>query len=189
MKSTIRPLMLTLMAAMLLCLASTRGRTQADDPAGNKAKPAAAKVELRSLSWNELEKKVLTNPKAKLIVMDVWATWCGTCKENFPHLVELHKKYADKGLSCVSLSVDDPTDKRAVADAVAFLKEKNAVFTNVLLNEEQGVAFEKLEVGAIPAVFAYDPSGKQLARFTLDDVDNQFTYEQVEEFVKKALTK
>ena len=41
-----------------------------------------------------------------------------------------------KGLAVISLSLDDPTDKAAVAEAEKFLKEKKAVFTNVLLDEE-----------------------------------------------------
>jgi thiol-disulfide isomerase/thioredoxin len=161
----------------------TVSRSQGDEPTPT----AKAKVELQSLNWSQLQAKVLTNPKAKYVLVDAWATWCGTCKENFPHLVEMHKKYAEHGLSVVSLSMDDPTDKKAVAAALEFLKEKDATFTNVLLDEESGVGFEKLEVQAIPAVFLYDAKGKEIRRFTLDDVDNQFTYDDVEKAVREVL--
>src|SRR6185312_5488272 len=106
---------------------------------------------------------------------------------NFPHLVEMDRKYRDKGLAVISLSLDDNTDKKALADAEKFLQEKKARFTNVLLDEEFGVGFEKLDIGAIPAVFLYGPGGKEIARFTMDDPNNQFTYDDVEKAITAVL--
>jgi len=40
----------------------------------------------------------LAKHKGKVIFVDYWATWCGTCKEQFPHTVELQRKFGDKGL-------------------------------------------------------------------------------------------
>ena len=67
-------------------------------------------------------------------------------------VVEMHRKYADKGLQVISLSLDDTSDPKAVEEARKFLLEKKATFLNVLLDEEFGVGFEKLEINAIPAV-------------------------------------
>ena len=61
------------------------------------------------------------------------------------------------------------------------------MFTNYLLDEEAGVGYEKLNINAIPAVFLFGPDGKELKRFTLDDPDKQFTYEQVEQAVQELL--
>jgi hypothetical protein len=80
----------------------------------------------------------------------------------------------------ISLSMDDPTDAKAVASAKAFLEEKKAAFTNVLLNEDYGDGFDRLRISAIPAVFLFGPDGKEVKRFTMDDPNNQFTYEQVD---------
>lgn len=160
---------------------SVNGLVRGDQPA------TPAEIKLVPMTFDDLSKKVLVNPTAKFTLVDAWATWCASCKENFPHLVDMHKTYAEHGLSVVSLSMDDPTDKKAVADALAFLKEKNATFTNVLLTDENGAGFEKLNVQAIPAVFLYDSNGKEVHRFTLDDVDNQFTYKQVEQVVRAKL--
>src|SRR4051812_22565889 len=116
----------------------------------------------------------------KYTLVDAWSTTCGPCKENFPHLVEMHRKYAGKGLQVVSLSLDDTTDAKAVEAARKFLRDKKAAFLNVLLDEEFGVGFEKLNINAIPAVFLYGPDGKEVKRFTMDDPSNQFTYEDVD---------
>jgi thiol-disulfide isomerase/thioredoxin len=125
--------------------------------------------------------------KAKLTMVDAWATWCAPCKENFPHVVEMNRKYGGQGLNVVSLSLDDPTEPKAVGEATQFLRESKAAFTNFLLDETQEDAFDKLKINGIPAVFLFGPDGKELRRYTMDDVDNQFTYEQVERDVAAML--
>ncbi len=145
-------------------------------------------VKLTPVKWDGYLAEVASHKSAKLIVVDAWATWCGPCMANFPHLVEMHHKYADKGLVAISLSLDEADLPKKVAAATAFLKEKKATFTNLILeavNDE--AAFEKLNIGAIPAVFVYGPDGKEIKRFTMDDPKDQFTYAQVEAFVKDFL--
>jgi thiol-disulfide isomerase/thioredoxin len=151
--------------------------------------PPADGVKLESLKYDAFEKRLAQAgaQKYKLTLVDAWASTCGPCKENFPHLVEMHKKFGGKGLQVVSLSLDDTSDAKALAAARQFLKEKNAQFLNVVLDEEFGVGFEKLNINAIPAVFIYGPDGKEVKRFTMDDPNNQFTYEQVESFVAGQL--
>jgi thiol-disulfide isomerase/thioredoxin len=148
---------------------------------------AGGKVKLELLKWPQFVERIAANKSAKFTVVDAWATTCGPCKENFPHLVEMDRKYRDKGLAVVSLSLDDNSDKKALVEAEKFLQEKKARFTNILLDEEFGVGFEKLNIGAIPAVFLYGPGGKEIARFTMDDPNNQFTYDDVEKAIVAAL--
>jgi len=105
----------------------------------------------------------------------------------FPHVIEMHRKYADKGLAVASLSFDDPEKTRDVETAKAFLREKKATMTNYLLDEGEGAGFEKFGVNSIPAVFLYGPDGKEVKRFTWDDPNNQFTYDQVEKTVAELL--
>jgi thiol-disulfide isomerase/thioredoxin len=148
----------------------------------------SSEVTLVPLKFDAFRARLAANKeKAKLFLVDAWATNCAPCKENFPHLVEMHHKFAPRGLQVLSVSFDDPTEAKDVADAKQFLKEKKAVFTNVLLDEDAGQAYEKFGVNAIPAVFLYGPDGKEVKRFTMDDPDNQFTYAEVEETVAAML--
>ena len=48
-------------------------------------------------------------------MMNFWATWCGPCKIEMPWLVDLQKKYGDKGLQILGVAMDD-TDEKAIAD-------------------------------------------------------------------------
>jgi thiol-disulfide isomerase/thioredoxin len=151
--------------------------------AGSKAADKGSTIKLEALKWTQFKERLASNKQAKYTLVDAWATNCGPCKENFPHLVEMHRKYAGKGLAVISLSLDDPSDSKAIAAAKEFLQQKQAVFTNILLDEPFGEGFEKLDINAIPAVFIFDPDGKELKRFTMDDPNHQFTYEQVEKEV------
>jgi thiol-disulfide isomerase/thioredoxin len=143
-------------------------------------------VKLERLTWSQFQQR-LANRAVKYTIVDAWSTTCGPCKENFPHVVQMHEKYAPKGLAVISLSLDDPTDKAAVAEAERFLKSKKAIFSNVLLDESFGEGFEKLNINAIPAVFIFGPDGKEMKRFTMDDPNNQFTYDEVEKAVQALL--
>jgi thiol-disulfide isomerase/thioredoxin len=143
-------------------------------------------VKLERLTWKQLQQRLVNN-KVKFTIVDAWSTTCGPCKENFPHVVEMHRKYANKGLAVISLSLDDPSDKAAVGEAEKFLKARKAAFTNVLLDENFGDGFEKLSITVIPAVFVFGPDGKEVKRFTMDDPNNQFTYDEVEKAVVALL--
>lgn len=171
---------LALLASLVPGLAIVMGPA---DP----ARAADPEVKLVPIRYDDFLRKIAENKKAKLTVVDAWATWCGPCKENFPHLVDMHKKYADKGLVAVSLSLDEADNPKKVAEARAFLAEKKAAFGNYILTDATDAAFEKLDITAIPAVFLFGPDGEEIKRFTLEDVNNLFTYEQVEEAVKAYL--
>lgn len=156
--------------------------------------PAAAgpvdkpdEIKLVKVKYADLFKTIAANKSAKLTMVDAWATWCGPCKENFPHVVEMHAKYAKQGLAVASLCMDDVEKPKKVAEATAFLKQSKATFTNFLLDESNEDGFAMLKITAIPSVFLFGPDGKEVKRFTLDDPDKLFTYEQVEEFVKNYL--
>jgi thiol-disulfide isomerase/thioredoxin len=52
-------------------------------------------------------------PDFKLVPIDFWATWCAPCREEFPHLNELHARFASQGLLVIGLT----KESRKVAEA------------------------------------------------------------------------
>jgi len=155
---------------------------------GVAAAPAVTDgIKLTPAKWDEYLAYVKPKDGKKFTLVDAWATWCAPCKENFPHVVEMHEKYGPKGLQVISLSMDDLSDAKAVKEATDFLVSQKAVITNLIMNESQDVAFDKLEISAIPSVFIFDAQGKEVHRFTLEDPNDQFTYAQVEQAVEALL--
>jgi len=172
---------LSIILAVGLVIPGGRNAAYSDDST------SSGEVKLERLNWKQFQERLAANKQIKYTVVDAWSTTCGPCKENFPHVVEMHRKFSKKGLAVVSLSLDDPSDKAAVQEAEKFLKDRKAAFTNVLLNENFGEGFEKLNINAIPAVFIFGPDGKEVKRFTMDDVNNQFTYDEVEKAIVALL--
>ena len=50
----------------------------------------------------------LSNYSGKVLVVNLWATWCGPCRNEIPELVRLHKEYQSRGVEMVGLTTEDP---------------------------------------------------------------------------------
>ncbi len=180
-------------------------------PDGNKdntgkTKSADSKITIRPIDEEGLEKEIASH-KGKVVVLDLWANWCAPCKKEFPHLVELHEKYGDQGLVCMSLCLPADNEKDLVKNALEFLRAKKANFSNFYWNDETywADAFS-IDLGP-PVVIVYGPDGKQpefewkfknengntitkkARRFDDTMQDFPYTYEDVEKLVVKLLPK
>jgi peroxiredoxin len=65
---------------------------------------SASDFTLRDVNGQEM---VLSSLKGKVVVLSFWATWCGPCKEEMPHLQQMYTELKDKGLVVLSISTDD----------------------------------------------------------------------------------
>ena len=72
------------------------------------AKPAPLEYTLKDMTGTDVK---LASLKGKVIVLNLWATWCGPCKVEIPGFIELQNKYRRQGLVFLGLSVDDPPEK------------------------------------------------------------------------------
>lgn len=63
-------------------------------------------------------KTILDQNKGKVILIEIWATWCGDCIKGIPNVKKLHKQYKDKNVAFVFLSVDRKIDawKKGIKD-------------------------------------------------------------------------
>ena len=94
----------------------------------------------------------------------------------------MHKKYSKDGLAAMSVSLDDPSDAKAMKRVEDFLKKQKATFRNFVLKEKSEVWQEKLEIDGPPAVFVFDRAGKP-KKFAPAD------YEEIEKYVGRLMRK
>lgn len=52
------------------------------------------------------KRHALSDLKGKVVLIDFWASWCGPCRKSNPHVVEIYKKYKDRGFTVYSVSLD-----------------------------------------------------------------------------------
>lgn len=98
--------------------------------------------------------------KGKVVVLNVWATWCGPCKVEMPTLARLQAAYAGKPLAVVTVSVDKPEQldqARAFIAANAPLAFYNDPTTNLPFE------IDPPAVG-MPTTLIFDAGGRQRGR-------------------------
>ena len=69
--------------------------------------------------------KSLADYKGKVVLLNIWATWCGPCRTEMPSIEALHKAFGPKGLHVVAVSIDDPGK---AADIRSFVSEYGLTF-------------------------------------------------------------
>jgi thiol-disulfide isomerase/thioredoxin len=67
--------------------------------------PVVFSTEMKSAKGEPIK---LSNYSGKVLLVNLWATWCGPCRRETPELVKLHKEYQARGVEMVGLSTEDP---------------------------------------------------------------------------------
>ncbi len=95
-----------------------------------------------SVFFNDLKKN-------KLIVLNLWATWCEPCIEEIPSLNELQRKYRDKNILFYALSVDNDSTKLKNFVKKGIFKFKDITLENIKYRDTILAFLEKKQTGLI----------------------------------------
>lgn len=98
----------------------------------------------------------LRSLQGKVVLVNFWATWCGPCRAEFPHLQKQYQRYHDKGFEIVGVSLDH--DRQELKN---FLEQENVPWIT-LFKEDQGQGnpnAKRYGIGAIPTCFLIDQKG------------------------------
>lgn len=101
--------------------------------------------------------KKLSDYSGKVVVVDLWATWCGPCRQEIPHLVEIANNYKDRGVEVIGLTNEDPQE------AAQTVRQFTQVFK---INYPIGWATPQMQTGlmrgrnGIPQTFILGRDGK-----------------------------
>jgi hypothetical protein len=106
--------------------------------------------------------------------------------EAMPHLVEMHKKHADKGLVVITVSVDPPDEKEMIGRANAFLRKIESPFRNLHMNEPTEFWNDKLGFNTPPCYYVFDRQGKWV-RFRATDYRDGVPYAEMDKVIMKML--
>jgi thiol-disulfide isomerase/thioredoxin len=160
--------------------------TSKPDQASGVAIPNTASSQ--DISINLMNEKMLqefiSNRNGKYLFLNVWATWCAPCREEFPDLIKLAQLFSGNGVEFAGLSVDYPDE---IESKILPFQEKNPVNFPIYIQnfEDKENAINLLNEkwsGAIPATFIYGVDGTQL-HFLL----GKHSYEEFQQALQSVL--
>ena len=96
--------------------------------------------------------RVLNQTKNRIMLIDVWATWCGPCVAAMPHLEQLHQQFQNENFELISMNIE-PERSKSVQE---FMKDKNLSFP---LYFDRGQARRRLMVSLYPTLLLIDKNG------------------------------
>ena len=102
----------------------------------------------------------LSDLRGKVVLIDFWASWCGPCRKENPHVVKLYKKYKDQGFEILSVSLDKDMNRWTQAIEKDGMDWKHVSDLKGWKNQ----AAQTYSVKSIPHTVLLDADGKIIAR-------------------------
>jgi thiol-disulfide isomerase/thioredoxin len=150
--------------ATLFALAILAPQVRADQLPSDPGKLVETKPAqtLPALTLTDLDKEQPANLdafKGKLLIVNLWATWCGPCVQEMPSLVKLADALKDQNVAVVAISED--RGGKFVVDP--FLKEHSISGLPVFLDKTMST-MKALKTPAMPTTFLIDANGNEIGR-------------------------
>ncbi len=100
------------------------------------------------------ETRTLADYQGHVVLLNVWATWCGPCEAEMPSMERLHRSFADSGLRIVAVSIDDPGNEAAIRD---FIKRYDLTFE--ILHDPTKRIIDQYRTSGVPETFVIGRDG------------------------------
>jgi len=119
MKELTRNLIVFVLLAVIMSALTGCGDTSTNTSATNSTTKTSANTSSKSAGYPKLAtaladaefelieggKFKITEKKGKVLMLNIWGTWCGPCRQEMPHLIEMQAKYKDQGFEVLGLNI------------------------------------------------------------------------------------
>ena len=135
------------------------------------------------------EEHTLSDYKGKTVFLNFWATWCGPCKNEMPHIQELYEEYEENtGEELIVLGVANPKSDQhpynqdgTQEEVEQFLTDNGYTFPSLM--DTTGDVFAAYGVRAFPTTFMIDKDGNLFGYIT-----GQLTREMMDSIIQQTIT-
>ncbi|MDX6271126.1 MAG: hypothetical protein QOD28_2349 [Acidobacteriota bacterium] len=144
--------------------ADTTPRQPNQPPQNAQSAPTPLPAELVDATLTTLDGKSLklSDLKGKVVVLNLWATWCGPCRREIPDFIKIQEEYAGRGLEVLGVTSED---ERNTAESVnQFVKEFEINYKVVWVDAKGWEAFLAPRY-SIPQTYVLGPDGNVLQKF------------------------
>lgn len=167
MKSVFRQAFLFVFLTVLLSLLSgcETSNPAAQENTGSKGDypPAPAAIIQAELTKTDGTPFKIEDYKGKVVLVNLWATWCGPCKAEMPELVKIQEAHREKGFEIIGLNIDEEEDAEMIK---AFGEQMGLNYQLAKGEYSLGKEFLKIsKVDAIPQSFLIDREGRLVGVF------------------------
>jgi len=161
---TTRRIIFTFIVLMLVAVfvgssCNSNDKTTTTSEAYPPVPPVVLETEMRAASGSPIK---LSDYSGKVLLVNLWATWCGPCRLETPELVKLHKEYQARGVEMVGLSTENPD--ASAQRVVDFVKAFNVDYHVGWATPEVALTLMQGRE-SIPQSFIITREGRILKRF------------------------
>jgi len=114
----------------------------------------SAAPDFRAKVLGENRYKTFADYKGQVVLLNIWATWCGPCKDEIPSLQRLQQAYGSKGLKLVAVSIDDYVNEDSIR---AYAKNFGVTFE--VLHDPTHEIERAYQTTGYPETFVIGPEG------------------------------
>ena len=138
----------------------TATKPAATDPATPMLPAVVLDTEIKSVSGDPIK---ISNYSGKVLLVNLWATWCGPCRNETPELVRLYREYQDRGFEIIGLTTEDPVASEQKVQE--FVRAYNVGYHVGWSPRPVTIALMEGSRGSIPQSFLVARDGRVVKRF------------------------